>query len=44
MKLTVNDNLEAANCFDCWHCGDGDALREDESCAYCGRDEKEAMK
>ena len=23
--------------FECFHCGDGDALREGEACAYCGR-------
>jgi hypothetical protein len=22
--------------FECEHCGDGDALRDGESCAYCG--------
>ena len=30
-------NARDAAVFDCDHCGDGDALREGEACAYCGR-------
>jgi len=41
--LEAEESTEAANAmyFDCWKCGDGSALREDESCAYCGRDTTE---
>lgn len=37
-------NLTEALTYDCVKCGDGDALREGEPCAYCGciRDEEGA--
>lgn len=28
-------SAEQAFVFDCEHCGDGDALRNGEACAYC---------
>lgn len=31
------DEYTAHEVFDCAKCGDGDALREGEECAYCGR-------
>lgn len=30
------DFREALEAFECARCGDGDALRAGESCAYCG--------
>lgn len=27
---------DARDIFDCVHCGDGDALRDGEDCAFCG--------
>jgi hypothetical protein len=39
MPEVPRDEDEIVTIYECIHCGDGDALRVGEACAYCGREQ-----